>query len=80
MNWKSDVDISYYIYTATERARNAKSDPDAVEEYLKYVCERLESRSSTSHALDLLHRVFSSDGNTEKENEFYRMVERILKG
>jgi hypothetical protein len=79
MNWESDRDISYYIYTATERARQARTDEGAIEEFLKFVAERLDSRTSASHALDLLQRLFSADGSTEKENQFYRKVENILR-
>ena len=79
MNWESERDISYYIYTATERARQARADQGAIEEYLEFVSERLESRTSASHALDLLNRLFSADGSNEKENQFYRKVESILK-
>lgn len=79
MNWESERDISYYIYTATERARQARGDTGAVEEFLKYVAERLESTTAKTQALDLLDRLFSADGSNKKETHFYKTVERILK-
>lgn len=79
LNWESDRDLSHYIYHATERARHARTDEGAVNEYLSFVAERLESRTSVSHALDLLHRLFSADGSHEKESHFYRTAESVLR-
>ena len=80
LNWESEQDISYYLYTATERARQVRNDEGAIDEFLAFVAERLTSRTSTSTALDLLHRLFSADGSNKKESEFYKTVERILRG
>ena len=80
MNWESKRDISYYIYAATERARQARSDEGAVEEFLNYVAERLQSPAAHSQALNLLNKLFSADGSNKKDGDFYKTVERILKG
>lgn len=79
MNWESDQDLSYYVYNATERARHARTDEGAIQEYLGFVGERLTSHTSASHALDLLHSLFSADGSHEKESQFYRTAEVILR-
>jgi len=79
MNWESVTDISDYIDSSTAKARAIRSNPPAVNRFLEEVKARLASRSSITKALNLLHKVFISDGRSYEEANFYRRVENLLK-
>ena len=79
LNWESEVELSDYMDASIAKIRNVRSNPAATDSLLKEIKDRLESKSSVSKALKLLHKVFLSDGRSWAEANFYRQVESLLK-
>jgi hypothetical protein len=75
MGWDSSTGPSVYICNATARARVARSSEAATAQYIAFVSERLKSAGSKERALELLNRLFMSDGKTDKEKVFFKQVE-----
>lgn len=78
MRWVSVTGIDIYLAEATARARSALTSEVARKEFLEFIGERLTSRPARGKALDLLSKVFYSDGTTEKEKEFTEAVKAAL--
>ena len=79
LSWESEIELSDYIKDAIAKVRSIRSNPSAKAGLLGEIKERLHSRSSVSKALNLLHKVFISDGRSYDEANFYREVESVLK-
>ena len=79
LNWESSTELSDYMDAAIAKVRSVRNNPSATNGFLKEVKRRLVSRSSIAKALNLLHRVFVSDGRSYEEANFYRQVESLLK-
>lgn len=78
MGWASTTAPSVYFSTATDRARSASSSEDSTAQLIQYVSERLQSVDARARAMDLLNRLFLSDGRTEKEKDFFKQVEVVF--
>ena len=79
LSWESEIELSDYIKDAIAKVRSIRSNSSAKTGLLGEIKERLHSRSSVSKALNLLHKVFISDGRSYDEANFYREVESVLK-
>ena len=79
LNWESETELSDYMDKAIARIRDIRSNPRATEGFLNTVKERLDSRTSVTKVLKLLHQIFASDGRSWAEANFYRQVETLLK-
>ena len=77
-SWEANISLDLYLNDATNRARNALDSDKTVEAYLETISNRLSSRYSKSRALDLLSKLFYSDGNVDSEKAFTLKVKRIL--
>ena len=77
-SWEANISLDLYLNDATNRARNALDSDKTVEAYLETISNRLSSRYSKSRALDLLSKLFYSDGNVDSEKAFTLNVKRIL--
>ena len=75
MGWNSNTGPSVYISNATDRARTALSSEESIASFIGFAAERLTSVGSKERALELLNRLFMSDGKTEKEKAFFKQVE-----
>ena len=78
LGWDSITGPSVYISTATDRARNARTNEASVSEFIAFVAQRLTSAGSKERALVLLNRLFTADGKTESEKAFFKQVEAAL--
>lgn len=79
MDWESETALSDYMDDAIAKTRSVRSNPAATDSFLLEVKQRLQSKVSISKALKLLHQVFTSDGRSWAEANFYREVESLLK-
>lgn len=79
LSWESETGLPDYMDAAIAKVRSVRSNPSAKEGLLIKVKERLHTRASVSKALNLLHKVFISDGRSYDEANFYREVESVLK-
>jgi hypothetical protein len=77
-SWNSITVLRIYLSESTARARTALTSETSEREFLEFIAERLESRATKSRALDLLSKLFNSDGTDEKEKEFTVKVKRYL--
>ncbi|WPJ98080.1 hypothetical protein SH580_10250 [Coraliomargarita algicola] len=73
LGWDSSTGPSVYICNATDRARTARISEELTADFIAYVAERL-SENSKPRALELLNRLFQSDGLTDKEKGFLQQV------
>ncbi|MGJ8637966.1 MAG: hypothetical protein ACSHYA_01115 [Opitutaceae bacterium] len=78
LGWESSTDISVYMNSATDRARNARLNEESVAELITWVGQRLTSAGSKERALELLNRLLMSDGKTEVEKTFFQQVEAVF--
>lgn len=79
LSWESETELSDFMKDAIAKVRSVRSNPSAKEGLLNEVKERLNSPTSVKKALNLLHKVFVSDGRSYEEANFYRQVESLLK-
>ncbi|QXD25167.1 hypothetical protein F7C95_04500 [Opitutia bacterium ISCC 51] len=79
LSWESETELSDFMKDAIAKVRSVRSNPSAKEDLLIKVKERLNSLTSVKKALNLLNKVFISDGRSYDEANFYREVESLLK-
>ena len=77
-SWEASIPLDIYFKDATSRARNALDSDKTVEAYLETISSRLSSRYSKSKALDLLSKLFHSDGKVDSEKAFTLKVRKAL--
>ena len=78
LSWEANIPLDIYFNDATSRARNALASDETVEAYLEAISSRLSSRHSKSRALDLLSKLFYSDGLVDSEKVFTIKVKKAL--
>ena len=61
LNWESDLAISDYILSATEKVKRAISSPDTEQQFLKAVSRRLEDKETRFQAIQLCKILLYSD-------------------
>jgi hypothetical protein len=77
-SWNSISGLDIYLSEATDRARIALTSETSEREFLEFIAERLDSRTTKSRALDVLSKLFYSDGTSVEEKEFTAKVKRYL--
>tara|TARA_R100000027_G_scaffold61554_3_gene52983 strand:+ start:12993 stop:13403 length:411 start_codon:yes stop_codon:yes gene_type:complete len=79
-SWESGTSIGLYVASATDRARKATDDEDRFDEYMTSVANRLEADTSSEKAVELMEKLFRSDGTVAAETVFADRVRTYLYG
>jgi hypothetical protein len=80
IGWETQSSFSSYEARSISSARAAKESNEAKKEFLAFVAERLQTKSSRELAIDLCKQLFASDGATvEKEATLLGEIRGILK-
>lgn len=79
LNWNSQVDPELFVHDQTAKVRRAHEDPEAREQMLHSIRERLYSEKSVRHAYDICKEMLLSDGiQTDDETIFLETVRLYL--
>ncbi|WP_269524481.1 hypothetical protein [Coraliomargarita parva] len=78
LGWESGTAVDFYACNATNRVYGALSCEDSTREFVDFAAQRLKSKASRERALELLNKLFQSDGKTEAEAKFFKRVEASL--
>jgi hypothetical protein len=79
LNWEPGASFESYETRSIARVRETTEHPDARDEFLSSIKQRLSSKAARALALNVSHQLFVSDGiETEKEALLEARLKQLL--
>ncbi|MGC4074356.1 MAG: hypothetical protein QM760_17955 [Nibricoccus sp.] len=78
MGWDAKVSFESFQAQSLARVREAKENPEARAAFYKSLQDRLASKATRARALNLVTKLFQSDGTSDKESAVLAEIKRLL--
>ncbi len=79
LRWQSSKPLDYYLNEAITRVRDVRSSPEALDGFIAYASERLETKYAREKAWNWLQQLFFGDRQlSERENQLARQMQAAL--
>lgn len=79
LHWESSKPLEYYLNEAITRVRDVRSSPEALDGFIEFASERLQTKSMREKAWEWVNQLFYCDRQlSERESQLARKIQVAL--